>query len=109
MAEFAKYAFNKSHAACYAVVAYRTAYLKAYYPAEFMAATLNSFLGNLDKIPQYIDECKSLGIEILKPEINKSSTKFTVEKVKTKENQAEKFAIRFGLRKYKKCWNSTSR
>ena len=87
MAEFAKYAFNKSHAACYAVVAYRTAYLKAYYPAEFMAATLNSFLGNLDKIPQYIDECKNLGIEILKPEINKSSTKFTVEDGK----------IRFGL------------
>ncbi len=79
MAEFAKYAFNKSHAACYAVIAYRTAYLKAYYPAEFMAATLNSFLGNLDKIPQYIDECKTLGIEILKPEINKSSTKFTTE------------------------------
>lgn len=79
MAEFAKYAFNKSHAACYAVVAYRTAYLKAYYPAEFMAATLNSFLGNLDKIPQYIDECKELGIEILKPDINKSETKFTTE------------------------------
>ena len=87
MAEFAKYAFNKSHAACYAVVAYRTAYLKTYYPAEFMAATLNSFLGNLDKIPQYIDECKVLGIEILKPEINKSNTKFTVEDGK----------IRFGL------------
>ena len=87
MAEFAKYAFNKSHAACYAVVAYRTAYLKAYYPAEFMAATLNSYLGNLDKIPQYIAECKELGIEILKPEINKSSTKFTVEDGK----------IRFGL------------
>jgi len=87
MAEFAKYAFNKSHAACYAVVSYRTAYLKAYYPAEFMAATLNSFLGNLDKIPQYIDECKTLGIEILKPEINKSYTKFTVENGK----------IRFGL------------
>ena len=87
MAEFAKYAFNKSHAACYAVVAYRTAYLKTYYPAEFMAATLNSFLGNLDKIPQYIDECKLLGIEILKPEINKSNTKFTVEDGK----------IRFGL------------
>ena len=80
MAEFAKYAFNKSHAACYAVVAYRTAYLKAYYPAEFMAATLNSFLGNLDKIPQYIDECKTLGIQILKPDINKSNTKFTVER-----------------------------
>ena len=87
MAEFAKYAFNKSHAACYAVVAYRTAYLKAYYPAEFMAATLNSYLGNLDKIPQYIDECKTLGIEILKPEINKSFEKFTVENGK----------IRFGL------------
>ena len=87
MAEFAKYAFNKSHAACYAVVAYRTAYLKAYYPAEFMAATLNSFLGNLDKIPQYIDECKALEIEILKPEINKSNSKFTVENGK----------IRFGL------------
>ena len=87
MAEFAKYAFNKSHAACYAVVAYRTAYLKAYYPAEFMAATLNSYLGNLDKIPQYIDECKLLGIDILKPDINKSSTKFTTEDGK----------IRFGL------------
>ena len=87
MAEFAKYAFNKSHAACYAVVAYRTAYLKTYYPAEFMAATLNSFLGNLDKIPQYIDECKRLGIEILKPDINKSQAKFTVEEGK----------IRFGL------------
>lgn len=87
MSEFAKYAFNKSHAACYAVVAYRTAYLKTYYPAEFMAATLNSFLGNLDKIPQYIDECKLLGIEILKPDINKSNTKFTVENGK----------IRFGL------------
>ncbi len=79
MAEFAKYAFNKSHAACYAVVAYRTGYLKTYYPAEFMASMLNSFLGNLDKIPQYIDECKRLNIEILKPDINKSSTKFTVE------------------------------
>ena len=87
MAEFAKYAFNKSHAACYAVVAYRTAYLKAYYPAEFMASMLNSFLGNLDKVPDYIDECKKLGIEILKPDINMSNTKFTVEDGK----------IRFGL------------
>ena len=87
MAEFAKYAFNKSHAACYAVVAYRTAYLKAYYPAEFMAATLNSFLGNLDKIPQYIEECKGLGIEIQKPDINLSQTKFTANDNK----------IRFGL------------
>ena len=79
MAEFAKYAFNKSHAACYAVVAYRTAYLKRYYPAEFMAAMLNSFLGNLDKVPLYVNECKKLKVEILKPDINKSFTKFTVE------------------------------
>lgn len=87
MAEFAKYAFNKSHAAAYAVVSYRTAYLKAYYKEEFMAATLNSFLGNLDKVPLYIEECRKMGIEILKPEINKSFTKFTVDEGK----------IRFGL------------
>ena len=77
MAEFAKYAFNKSHAACYAVVSYQTAYLKAYYPSEFMAAMLNSYLGNLDKVPVYIDECKSLNIQILKPSINDSDLKFT--------------------------------
>ncbi len=87
MAEFAKYAFNKSHAACYSVVAYRTAYLKAYYQEELIAATLNSFLGNLDKIPVYIEECRNLNIEILKPSINESYTKFTV-----KDNK-----IRFGL------------
>lgn len=87
MAEFAKYAFNKSHAAAYAVVSYRTAYLKAYYKEEFMAATLNSFLGNLDKVPLYIEECRKMGIEILRPDINKSFTKFTVDNGK----------IRFGL------------
>ena len=87
MAEFAKYAFNKSHAACYAVVAYQTAYLKAYYPAEFMAAMLNSFLGNLGKVPIYINECKRLNLKILKPDINKSFTKFT----------AKGDSIRFGL------------
>src|SRR5699024_2242742 len=85
--EFAKYAFNKSYAAAYAVLSYQTAYLKTYYPAEFMAAMLNSFLGNLDKIPAYIDECKRLNIDILKPDINKSYTKFTVDGNK----------IRFGL------------
>ena len=90
MIEFAKYAFNKSHAAAYAVVSYRTAYLKAYYKEELMAATLNSFLGNLDKIPIYINDCKKMNIEILAPNINKSETKFTVD-----ENK-----IRFGLRKY---------
>ena len=79
MAEFAKYAFNKSHAACYAVVSYQTAYLKAYYPSEFMAAMLNSYLGNLDKVPVYIDECKASNIKILKPDINISALKFTVD------------------------------
>ena len=97
MAEFAKYAFNKSHAACYAVVAYRTAYLKAYYPAEFMASMLNSFLGNLDKVPEYIEECKRLGIEILKPEINSSSAKFTVEYDDNTEKCKDIGKIRFGL------------
>ena len=87
MAEFAKYAFNKSHAAAYAVVSYQTAYLKAYYPEEFMAATLNSFLGNLDKVPYYIEECRRLKIDILKPDINKSETRFIVDNGK----------IRFGL------------
>ena len=87
MAEFAKYAFNKSHAAAYAVVSYRTAYLKAYYPEEMMAATLNSYLGNLDKIPLYIDECRRMNIEILKPDVNESATRFTVHDNK----------IRFGL------------
>ena len=96
MAEFAKYAFNKSHAAAYAVVSYRTAFLKAYYKEEFMAATLNSFLGNLDKVPLYIEECRKMGIEILKPDINKSFTKFTVDNGK----------IRFGLGSIKNVGNS---
>ena len=78
MAEFAKYAFNKSHAACYAVVAYRTAFLKTYYPAEFFAALLNSFLTTQSKITVYIEECKKMNIEILKPDINKSFSKFIV-------------------------------
>ena len=104
MAEFAKYAFNKSHAACYAVVAYRTAYLKKYYTSEFMAAMLNSYLGNLDRVPIYIDECHDLGIQILKPDINKSYLKFTVENetVGNKESNNEGMQkhngnIRFGL------------
>ncbi len=87
MTDFAKYAFNKSHAAAYAVVAYRTAFLKAHYPAEFMAAMLNSFIGSLEKVPQYVTECRKLGIKILGPNINESFTLFTV-----KDN-----AIRFGL------------
>ncbi|MEG1705040.1 MAG: DNA polymerase III subunit alpha [Clostridia bacterium] len=77
IAEFAKYAFNKSHAASYAVISYQTAYLKTYYPVQFMAATMNSMLGNLTKIPEYIIECKDMGIEILRPDINESEAKFT--------------------------------
>ena len=98
MAEFAKYAFNKSHAAAYAVVSYRTAYLKAYYKEELMAATLNSFLGNLDKVPIYIEECKKLQIEILKPDINESDVKFTVKNGK----------IKFGLGSIKNVGNAVN-
>lgn len=79
MSEFAKYAFNKAHAACYAVVAYRTAYLKTYYKAEFFAALLNSFITSLNKISVYINECKKLGIKIVRPDVNKSFSKFTVD------------------------------
>ncbi len=87
MSEFAKYAFNKSHAACYAVLSYRTAYLKAHYPAEYMCALLDSVLDNTAKVAFYIAECKALGLAILPPDINKSAVRFSVE-----EN-----GIRFGL------------
>ena len=78
ISDFAKYAFNKSHAACYAVVAYKTAYLRVHYPQEFFAATMNSMLGDQNKIPKYISECKKIGIEVLKPDINESFEKFSV-------------------------------
>lgn len=79
MMDFASYAFNKSHAAAYAVVAYRTAYLKVYYPVEFMTALINSFLGSADKITEYIYSCKERGIAMLPPDINKSFAHFSVE------------------------------
>ena len=79
MAEFAKYAFNKSHAACYAVVAYKTAYLKAYYPAEFYASLLNSIIGNQNKVTYYISECNLHDIKVLRPDVNKSNDRFTVD------------------------------
>ncbi len=79
MSEFAKYAFNKSHAACYAFLSFRSAYLKAHYPKEYMCALLNSILENMDKVSFYIAECKTLGIAILPPDINKSGATFTVE------------------------------
>ena len=87
MIDFAKYAFNKSHAAAYGVLAYETAYLKAHYPVEFMAALITSVMGNTDKVVEYIRECNSLKIDVLKPDINRSFTKFSVE------NES----IRFGL------------
>lgn len=78
MEEFAKYAFNKSHAASYAVVAFQTAWLKYFYPVEYMAALLTSVTGNKDKLPFYSNACqKTLGIEILKPDINKSNVGFS--------------------------------
>ncbi|SHF25321.1 DNA polymerase III catalytic subunit, DnaE type [Thermoanaerobacter uzonensis DSM 18761] len=87
MLDFANYAFNKSHAAAYAVIAYQTAYLKRYYPGEFMAALLNSFVDNLDKIAFYVQVCKKMGIKVLPPDINESDSYFTVVEDK----------IRFGL------------
>ncbi|ADK13406.1 MULTISPECIES: DNA polymerase III subunit alpha [Clostridium] len=79
MMDFASYAFNKSHAAAYAVVAFRTAYLMYYYPTEFTAAMLNSVKGDSEKVAYYIRFAKSIGIEIMPPSINESCTKFTVE------------------------------
>ncbi len=77
MSDFAKYAFNKSHAACYALVAYRTAYLKCYYPAEFMAALMTSVLDQSNKIARYTAECKRLGLRLGPPDINTSQKGFT--------------------------------
>ena len=79
MMDFAKYAFNKSHAACYAVVAYQTAYLKYYYPVEFMAALLTSVIDNGGKVSEYILACRQMGIEILPPDVNKGEAGFSVE------------------------------
>jgi DNA polymerase III subunit alpha len=78
MAPFAGYAFNKSHAAAYAVVAYQTAYFKANYPVEFMAALLSSEMGDTDKIVKYIEECRAMGIQIQPPDVNCSSVRFSV-------------------------------
>ena len=79
MMDFAKYAFNKSHAACYAVVSYQTAYLKYYYPVEFMAALLTSVIDNSGKVSEYILSCKSMGIAILPPDINQGEAGFSVD------------------------------
>ncbi len=87
MIDFAKYAFNKSHAAAYAVVAYQTAYLKHYYPVEFMAALMTSVIDNTAKVAEYIYACRRMGIQILPPDVNSGAGSFTVEEGK----------IRYGL------------
>ncbi len=87
METFAQYAFNKSHAAAYAVVAYETGYLKKYYPVEFMAALMTSVMGDAGQIAKYIRNCTDMGIEVLPPSVNESDKKFTVKDGK----------IRFGL------------
>ena len=79
MMDFAKYAFNKSHAACYAVVSYQTAYLKYYYPVEFMAALMTSVIDNPGKVAEYIMVCRNMGIAILPPDINKGEGQFSVD------------------------------
>jgi len=96
MSDFASYAFNKSHAAAYAVVGYQTAWLKRYYPVEFMAALLNSFLGSPEKISRYVYECRKMGIKVLPPDINESGVGFTVSDDK----------IRFGLAAVKNVGSS---
>ena len=78
MTDFAKYAFNKSHAACYAVVGYQTAWLKAHYPVEFMAALMTSVMDNAGKVSSYIEECKKMGIALLPPDINEGYGHFSV-------------------------------
>ena len=83
----ADYSFNKSHAACYALISYRTAYLKANYPAEYMAAVISSVMNTKDKVPFFVNRCEEMGIEVLPPDVNASDHDFVV---------SEK-AIRFGL------------
>ena len=83
----AEYSFNKSHAACYALISYRTAYLKANYPAEYMAALISSVMDTKDKVPFYVAECDSMGLEVLPPDVNSSQRDFAVVEGK----------IRFGL------------
>ena len=79
MVDFAKYAFNKSHAAAYAVVSYQTAYLKHYYPVEFMAALMTSVIDNSSKVSEYIYTCRQMGIQILPPDINRGEGNFSVD------------------------------
>ena len=96
MISFAEYAFNKSHAAAYAVLAYETGYLKAHYPVEFMAALMTSVMGDAKSMALYIRNCREMGIEVLPPDVNESEKKFSVvyEPEDTEKNHGK---IRFGL------------
>ena len=87
MTAAADYSFNKSHAACYALIAYRTAYLKANYPAEYMAALISSVMSTKDKVPFFVNRCHQMGIEVLPPDVNASDHGFVVSGKR----------IRFGL------------
>ncbi|NBL64654.1 DNA polymerase III subunit alpha [Flavobacterium sp. NST-5] len=85
---FASYAFNKSHSTCYAWIAYQTAYLKAHYPAEYMAAVLSNNMNDIKQVTFFMEECKRMGLQVLGPDVNESFHKFTVN---------ENYAIRFGM------------
>ncbi|MHC5095130.1 MAG: DNA polymerase III subunit alpha [Planctomycetota bacterium] len=95
--KFAGYGFNKSHATRYSFVAYQTAWLKCYYPVEFMAALLTYEMGNTDKVVEYIEECKVMGIEVLPPDINESFVDFTVVYNEEHDHRKDSGVIRFGL------------
>lgn len=95
---FAGYAFNKAHAVCYALVAYQTAYLKANYPVEYMAALLGVYSDKEDRVTAFIEECRHQNIDVLPPDINRSESMFSIEEVvATKKKKAANMAIRFGL------------
>lgn len=85
---FASYAFNKSHSTCYAWIAYQTAYLKAHYPAEYMAAVLSNNMNDIKQVSFFMEECKRMGLDVLGPDVNESYYKFTVN---------ENYAVRFGM------------
>ncbi|MDI6821622.1 MAG: DNA polymerase III subunit alpha [Actinomycetota bacterium] len=98
MAYFAGYGFNRAHSAAYAVISYQTAYLKANYPVEYMAALLTSVMGNKDKVAQYVNECRRLGIKVLPPDVNESFKSFTViGETRLPQRGTIGQAIRFGL------------
>jgi len=99
MTHFARYGFNKSHSAAYALIAYQTAYLKANYPVEFMAALISSDMGNTEKIYCYIQECKEIGIKVLPPDVNESDVTFSVNGN----------SIRFGLAAIKNVGETAAR